>query len=407
MGIVLAVAVAMAADTAADVLLARVKVGITADVADSSGVACMESVERTRFLPRRAGAGATCAGLIAAIADNPRGAVEWHDRLRLTVIAGPRAEEFALTDASRFESHDIAGMLRSAAAGRGEFSTFLRNLIEDAEPFEPRGVEQTSLGRLFAIGFAVPPARSHLQNAAAYRGALYALADSNELKRLTLVSENGTAGPEQACRSQYTIDYAETRIGDREIVLPQSSTMDTIYGDGKELHSETFYSSCRRPRANPAAPDQAATAKPMPPNIRLKVRFQVPIDGETAATGDPVIGVIRTTLKDKQNGIIVHAGDRLHGRIASIEEYLLPHLRWNVAIVFETIERGVGDHGIDQGVEQPVTLAPLDDGDREPHDEPMGPAELQKLRPPGGGYFVFHDANLLIDKTFEMEWETR
>ena len=368
----------------------------------------MESVERTRYMPRKAAGGPTCAGLIAAVATAPLGDVEWHDRLRLNVTAGSAAEEFALTEASRFEGADIAGMLKTADAGRGEFSTFLRNLMAgDGESFETRGVEQTPYGQLQAIGFTVPAARSHFQGGAAYRGSLYARPGSNELKRLLLVSENASAGAGETCRVQYTIDYAETRVGESEIVLPQSSIMDAIERDGKEVHSETFYSSCRRQRTDAAAPSAAAVAKPLPPNTRLKVRFEVPIEGETAATGDPVIGIIRTTVKDKQNGVIVHAGDRLHGRIAAIEEYLLPHLQWNVAIVFETIERGVGEHGIDQGVEQPVTLVPLDDGDREPHDEPMGPAELQKLRPTGGGYFVFHDANLLIDKNFEMEWETR
>ena len=134
------------------------------------------------------------------------------------------------------------------------------------------------------------------------------------------------------------------------------------------------------------------------------MRFEPEIDSDTAATGDPVTGVIRTTLKDKQKGIIVHAGDRLHGRIAAIGEYLTPKPRWVVAIVFATIERGVGDNGIDQGVEQPVSLAPLDDGDRTPHDTPIVPEELQKLRPRGGGYFVFHGPKAVLADT---EWETR
>ncbi len=405
--------IAFGADPVADPVFARVRAGVLADITDSRGIACMESVERTRYLARKVNRGSSCSDWIAAASNAPHGAVEWHERLRLDVTAAPEGEEFAPTGASRFEAKDTAGILRSASAGQGEFSTFLRNLFAgDGESFQSRGIQQTPLGKLLEFGFSVPAAKSHFVysgpdgNAAAtpsgYRGTIYALPDSSDLKRLTLEADD--AG--EACRVQYAIDYRDTRIGEHTVILPQSSVMDVVYRDGRELHSETYYSSCRRPVADPPVA-MKAEPKPMPPGIRLRVRFQVPIDGETAASGDPIIGVVRTTVKDKQNGMIVHAGDRLHGRIVRIEQQLLPEPMWNVAIVFQTIERGVGDHGIDQGVEQPVSLVPLDDGDREPHDEAMGPAELQRLRPPGGAYFVFHGGSAVVDKSFETEWETR
>jgi hypothetical protein len=64
----------------------------------------------------------------------------------------------------------------------------------------------------------------------------------------------------------------------------------------------------------------------------------------------------------------------------------------------------VGENGIDQGVEQPVSLEPLDDGDRIPHEGAISQEELQKLRPTGGGYFVFHGPRVMFSET---EWETR
>jgi len=423
------ITVAIAADTA-DLVLSKVRANINADMATSQGVACMEAVERTRYMSRIPAQGASCSALMAATANTPRGPVEWRDRLRLDVTAGSSGEEFALTGVSSFERGSASDLVSAAAAGRGEFTTFLRNLIGgDGEPFQSRGLQQTPLGRLVAFGFDVPAAKSHFffggapsANGphAAYRGSMYAVADSNDLKRVTLESEN--VGP--ACRVQYTIDYTATRVGEREIVLPQNSIMDVLYNDGRELHTETYYSSCHRPRpettpAVPAiaqAPPASAPAsgaampeaqKPLPAGTRFRVRFQVPINVQTAATGDPLIGVIRTTVKDKQNGVIIHAGDRIHGRIASLEEYLLPQHQWNLTIAFQTIERGVGEHGIDEGVEQAVHLVPLDDGDRAPHDQILTPADMQRLRPSGGAYFVFHDPSVLLDKAFETEWEIR
>jgi hypothetical protein len=112
-------------------------------------------------------------------------------------------------------------------------------------------------------------------------------------------------------------------------------------------------------------------------------------------------------VKDKQNGIIVRAGDRLHGRIASIEEYLSPQPRWDLAIAFETIERGVGEHGIDQGIEQPVSLVSIDDSDRLARGGSIGAAASQKPRQPNVGHFTFDDTNVLLDQKFETIWETR
>lgn len=425
-GLVSAAALALAADTAVDAILGKLRPQLVADISDLRGVACMESVERTRYAPRRPSGNATCGELIAAAGATPGGApageIIWHSRLRLDVTAGDGGENFALTDARDLERNnlgersDVGGILRAADAGSGEFSTFLRNLINgDGASFQARGV-QASTEPLLAFGFTVPEDKSHFLYAspvrsagsapirAAYKGSLYMVPQSGDLKRLMLEAED--VG--DACRVQYSTNYSPTRLGSREVMLPQSSTMEVLYRNGTELRSETYYSGCRRPATQAAAAAVAGdTPKPLPAGVRFRIRFQPPIDTETAATGDPVVGVIRATVKDKQNGVLMRAGDRVHGRIALIEEYMSPAPRWNLAIAMETIERGVGAHGIDQGVEQTVSLVPLDDGDREPHDETMGAEEMQRMRPPGGGYFIFHDPNVVLDQKFETEWETR
>jgi hypothetical protein len=409
-GLVSAAALALAADTVVDAVLGKLRPELVADVSDLRGVACMESVERSRYASRRPSGNSTCGELIAASGGTPRGAIIWHSRLRLDVTAGAAGENFALTDVRNLERSDVGGILHAADAGSGEFSNFLRNLIDgDGAAFQARGVQQTSGEPLLAFGVTVPEDKSHFLYAgsirAGYKGSLYALPQSGDLKRLMLGAED--VG--DACRVQYSTDYSRTRVGSREVMLPQNSTMEVLYRNGTELRSETYYSGCRRATDVPAAPAAvvADTAKPLPPGVRFRIRFEPPIDTQSAATGDPVVGVIRSTVKDKQNGILMRAGDRVHGRIALIEEYMSPEPRWNLAIAIETIERGVGAHGIDQGMEQTVLLKPLDDGDREPHDGTMGPEEMQKMRPPGGGYFIFHDANVVLDQKFETEWETR
>ena len=382
-----AAAVAVAADTAADLFLSKVRAGLSTDAVDLRGVACMESVERTRYAPR--GTGSTCGDFLATAAKAPRGALQWRSRLRLDVTAGSAEEQFSLVQATRFERNDVGGILSAAAAGSGEFGTFLRSVAAGgAGVLQALGPQQTSLGPMMAFGFTLPPAAS----GAVFHGSLLVVPDSGGVRRLTVEAENVN----NACRIQYSTDYAATRIGDTGILAPQSSTMEMISKDGTELRTETYYSGCRKPVAAPA-PVASDPPKPIPSNIRFRARFQPPVDAATAATGDPVIAVIRTTVKDKQAGIIIHAGDRLHGRIVLIEQNMSPS-RWNIAVVFQTIERGVGDRGIDQGVEQPVTLVPV--------DEAANP-EIRKLRPANGTYFTISGASATLDQKYETEWETR
>ncbi len=281
------------------------------------------------------------------------------------------------------------GILSAANAGEGEFTTFLRKLTAaTAPPFQSMGPQQTTLGRLPAFGFLLPA-----PGGVTFHGSVFALPNSGDPRRLIMSAE--AVG--SACRIQYITDYTVSRVGDREMLVPQSSVMSTISKTGEELRAVTYYSGCHRPAVETAAQVAPAT-KPLPPNTRFRVRFEPGIESSTAATGDPVVAVIRTTIKDKQNGTIIHAGDRLHGRIALIEEYLSPKPHWNIAITFQTIERGVGDRGIDQGIEQPVSLVPVDD---------LASAEIQKLRPPNGNYYVFQGPSVVLDQKFETEWETR
>jgi hypothetical protein len=106
---------------------------------------------------------------------------------------------------------------------------------------------------------------------AGYKGSLYTVPRSGDLKRLTLEAED--VG--DACRVQYSIDYSPTRLGSREAMLPQSSTMEVLYRNGTELRSETYYSGCRRAGTETAATPTADTPKPLPPGVRFRIRFHL------------------------------------------------------------------------------------------------------------------------------------
>jgi hypothetical protein len=158
---------------------------------------------------------------------------------------------------------------------------------------------------------------------------------------------------------------------------------------------------------SPAAEARAAL-KALPPKTRIRVKIDPPVNTQTAAAGDLITGAVEHEVKEKGQ-VIVRTSDRLHGRILRLEQDMAPVPRWTVAIRFDSIER--------DGVTQPVTFKPIDDGDRTP--APVGYGGRRSLpslaappkaiqRPPGAGVFTLPGVgNISLDQKFHSEWETK
>jgi hypothetical protein len=433
---VVGVAALWAAESTAQLLFNRVRVDVIDNVKRFPRYTCVQTVSRSMFqLPP---VGASCANVIAArehnVAPNRKDAgdriLTWHDRLRLDVAVGEKAEMFSWAGASRFESGDITEMVSRGASGSGEFGSFLASVFGgDAEGFLYRGLKDTPLGRLSVFDFTVPLAKSHYQyrssgkkyTTVGYHGSFYVDSDSADLRELDLEATEFPPS-DSICRVNDGIVYERTQIGQNSFMLPKTSSMDVVYRNSTESLNETSFSGCREyvgestihfdVDENGERPDAAKRAelRPLPAKTRLRVKISPAVDSATAAAGDPIIGVVEAAVKEKGE-IVVHAGDKLHGRVVRLEQSLGPNPRWTVAILFETIERA--------GVEQKVSLKPLDDGDRTPPGGPMGggrrevsgPSSANTItseRPAGGGIFSFSEpANLVLGPKFESEWESK
>jgi hypothetical protein len=187
--------------------------------------------------------------------------------------------------------------------------------------------------------------------------------------------------------------------------------MEVLYRRGAESLNETRYSDCREyvgestirfddvgAAAGPAV--TRAALQPLPPKVRLLIGLSRPIDTEIAAAGDGVEGVLLRDVTDKKQRTLAKANDRVHGRILRLRQFMGPAPRWFVAIRFDTIERN--------GMELPIALKPVDDGDRSAQ-RVRGPVPQSAMqRPEGGGVFVFAESgNIILDQGFHSEWETR
>jgi len=426
--ILLACAAAITADSPAQVLFNRLREKVRGDVDKSPRYTCVETVARKQYRPPLGGMRSSCAAIIAARArlDSP-GLETWHDRLRLDVGVGESSEIFSWAGAKSFETGDMQDLALSGATGSGDFGSFLASVFgPDAEQFRYNGEQDTPVGKLAAFEYRVPLAKSHYSyrtgsgsnRIVAYGGTFYAVPATAELRRLVVDAHEFPSG--EVCRVYDTIDYARTKIGSGDFLLPEVSRMDVLYSDGQESLNETHYSGCHEftgistirfddpDEAGTPAAEAKAALKSLPPKTRVRVRIDPPISSDTGAAGDEITGLVDRDVKVKGQ-VVVRATDKLHGRILRFEQFLVPEARWVVAVRFDSIER--------DGVEQPVTFRPVDDGTRgAPPPRYMGrrmqssaPARDEKLeRPAGAGLFVFYDVGrLVLDRKFESEWETK
>jgi len=338
----------------------------------------------------------------------------WRDRLRLDVAVLNGRETFAWAGARQFETTDVEQLTSSGSWGAGDFASFLSGVFGlETTRISLLREEKSPAGLSALFGFDVPVDTSHYvyrsrgwgeRRVIGYHGTFLVDERNAELKRLTVETDHFPAG-EEMYQVEDTMDYHRVKIGDGEFLLPETSKMKIVFYDGQESRNETHYSDCREYRAestigfgdnddaagSSSTPDLKTPAqRKLPPNLRLQIGLKSPIRSETAAAGDTVTAVILRDIKG-----VARANDIVHGRILRLEQFVSPSPRWVVAIRFNRIETN--------GVEQTLDLMPLDDGNR-----PRRYAILTERRPAGGGVFIFAQAgNLVLDRTFHSEWETR
>jgi len=414
----------------AQVLFNQVRQKVLDNIARVPRFTCVETIDRDMHRPQLGFRPSTCAATIAARAAQPsQGLLTWHDRLRLDVAIVGNTEMFSWAGASAFETGAMDQLAATGATGSGAFSSFLASIFgADADHFQYVGERQTPFGLLSTYEYNVPLEKSHYQTRMGdgkdriigYHGAFYVIPATATLRRLEVVAEQFPSG--EACRVVDTMDYATVKIGTGDFMLPEVSTMDVLYSTGDEARNETHFSRCREyvgestirfddpdDNASPAAAARAAL-KSLPPKTHIRVKIDPPVNSATAAAGDPITGVVEHDVKEKGQ-VIVRATDRLHGRLLRLEQNMVPTPQWTVAIRFDSIER--------DGVVQPVTFKPVDDGDRTPTPPggmmgrrggtitPQQPV-MKIKRPEGAGLFILPGLGyLILDQKFHSEWETR
>ncbi len=408
----LLLAVATAASTAdsdSDELLKQARTKVLDNARRMPRYTCVETISRTQYQPPDSPS--TCQALVAMRRLMPtRGAVMLRDRLRLDVAVMDGGEMFSWAGAGKFETHEISRLVGGGASGSGEFGSFLAGVFGN----ETDAIRYAGLRNSLALfEYNVPVTKSgyriHISGPArtvGYRGTFSVDPADGDVEQLVVESDQFAAA-DGVCLIRHQMDYNRVKIGKGDFVLPEVSTMDALYHNGAESLNETRYSDCREyvgestirfddPDATPGTTAAKAALQPLPSKARLLIGLSKPINTEVAAAGDAVDGVL---LRDAA-GNLAKVNDRVHGRILRLEQDMGPSPRWIVAIRFDTIER--------KGVEQPIALKPIDDGERSAQ-RVRGKVQTPAVeRPEGAGVFIFSQhGNLVLDQSFHSEWETR
>jgi hypothetical protein len=391
---------ASSADPDPQELYRKVRARVLDDVSHVPRYTCVQTVNRAQYRPQYGTRPASCRAMVAARRElTSYGYLIVRDRLRLDVAVVDGAETFSWAGARRFETSHVDELVKSGATGSGEFVSYLISIF---------GNDTDSISYLGQSMFAfhVPLEKSHYtyrtsgpERRTSFHGTFLVDPAIAELKRLTVVADEFPAR-EAACRVEDTMDYHRVKIGNGDFLLPEAATMDVLYNEGIESVNEISYSDCheyagestirfeddaapamQKTAAQPPAQSAAQSpglARRLPSGLRFRIGLTSPIHSETAAAGDAVTGVILHEVKDRKLGIVARENDVVHGRILQLEQHMYPLPRWLLAIRFDSLEH--------DGVEQPLEL---------------------KSRDKRGTFIFEHAGEIVIDRGFHSEWETR
>jgi len=406
-------------------LFNRARAKVLANLERTPRYTCIETIDRQvrRTMRTRGG----CSAAVAAGAGDS-GLVLWRDRLRLDVAVINGTETFAWAGARQFETDDVDKLVGGGVTGTGDFAGFLGSVFGNAaRHVRYTGEEGTPTGKMARFEYEVPLSMSQYRyrtggdfKLAPYFGWYLIDPATATLEKLAVIATQFDRDDE-VCRVEDTIEYQTAKIADSDFVLPRVSVMDAVYARGTESINETHYSGCHEYTAEStirfddggsggveSSRNMAARA-PVPEGLRVLLALETPIDGETSAAGDEIVAQALNDSKAKGGAVVIHRGDRFHGRIVRLEQYRMNRPRWVVAVRFASVLRN--------GVETPVTLAPLDDGVRSGPQalltsrrrfstaDPLPASSLE--RPPGGGAFAFFESGKLsLDSRFLSSWVT-
>jgi len=342
------------------VALLQARERLLPDLARMPRYTCVQTITRKYYAAPSHQHDNDCGAIIAARESRKHELrLQAWDRLRLEIATVQAGNVFSWVGASRFDESDIKVFAGHGPLGSGDFGAFLHTALD-------RGIirfkrEDLAEGRrLLEYSYDIPLERSSYRvytdqgwRLVPFQGDLVLDPETSDIMRLTVRTAE-LPESSKACQAISEVEYGRTKIHDRMILIPREARLLTIHRKSSETLNSTVYTDCReyasKSRMLLQAPNDAALSaasnsqltpsNSLPAGLRFYGRIVTPIDSDSAAAGDPIEGILRSPMRDKQNHLIAPAGARLHGRLMLFMRQVEPADYFKIGVRLESVDVG-------------------------------------------------------------------
>jgi hypothetical protein len=284
----------------------------------------------------------TCVETVARFRKPAGKALKPLDRAVLQVLFSGGKELFAFPGDSRWEA-DPSAFLTSGMTSNGLFALHLKAVFVNNQSIIKYKGEESSAGRRearydfslsrMASGYTVQHAGA--SGVVALRGSFWADPVTYDLHRLEFHADEIPPDLLYADISN-AISYNRIRVGERDVLLPETADVRTTGVDGVENRNLIEFTHCQgfhaestlrlsagdvAPAAGPAAtpPRPAAAEGTLPPDLRIAVALSAPLDDRTAI-GSLIQGKVVGGVMQKGK-VLIPEGALVEGRLRRLERY--------------------------------------------------------------------------------------
>jgi hypothetical protein len=355
------VVVCLSAGTDAELVLQRIREGVSASLLRMPNYTCVETVTRQYFRPNVERPPDSC-GALAQRKQGPsyRLLPASTDRLRLDVSVTPAREWYSWAGAASFDSRDLSEIIGGGPIGTGAFGAFLMSIFGESGAFFTYAGETTSGGRNvteFSYRMAKEKSSYRIRTSdgwviAGYNGSIFADTETGDLVRLTVRTEELPPAT-GSCETSTRLDYGRVAIGESSFLMPVETRQRFVLRNGVESENTSSFSACREYRGQSTVrfaeegegggwqEAQGNASRPwpgLPVDLPVTLELAAPIDTWTASAGDTIPMRLAKSVVGGDGEILLAGGTAIQGRLIRVQRYFTSPPRSTVVIEPESIE---------------------------------------------------------------------